>query len=33
MEPMSQEFVTELNDDEVKLNEEINLLLNRIDFQ
>ena len=33
MEPMSQEFVTELNDDEVKLNEEINLLLNGIDFQ
>ena len=30
---MSQEFVTELNDDEVKLNEEINLLLNGIDFQ
>ena len=33
MEPMSQEFVTELNDDEVKLNEEINVLLNGIDFQ
>ena len=33
MEPMSQEFVTELNDDEVKLIEEINLLLNGIDFQ
>ena len=33
MKPMSQEFVTELNDDEVKLNEEINLLLNGIDFQ
>ena len=33
MEPMSEEFVTELNDDEVKLNEEINLLLNGIDFQ
>ena len=30
---MSQEFVAELNDDEVKLNEEINLLLNGIDFQ
>ena len=33
MEPMSQEFVTELNDEEVKLNEEINVLLNGIDFQ
>ena len=33
MEPMSQEFVTELNDKEVKLNEEINVLLNGIDFQ
>ena len=33
MEPMTQEFVTELNDEEVKLNEEINLLLNGIDFQ
>ena len=30
---MSQEFVTELNDEEVKLNEEINVLLNGIDFQ
>ena len=33
MEPMSQEFLTELNDEEVKLNEEINVLLNGIDFQ
>ena len=33
IEPMSQEFVTELNDEEVKLNEEINVLLNGIDFQ
>ena len=33
MEPMSQEFVTELNEEEVKLNEEINVLLNGIDFQ
>ena len=33
MEPMSKEFVTELNDEEVKLNEEINVLLNGIDFQ
>ena len=33
MEPMFQEFVTELNDEEVKLNEEINVLLNGIDFQ
>ena len=33
MEPMSQEFVTELNAEEVKLNEEINVLLNGIDFQ
>ena len=32
MEPMSQEFVTELNDEEVKLNEEINVLLNGIYF-
>ena len=32
IEPMSQEFVTELNDEEVKLNEEINVLLNGIDF-
>ena len=33
LEPMSQEFVTELNEEEEKLNEEINVLLNGIDFQ
>lgn len=33
MEPMSQEFVTELTEDEVKLNEEINSLLDGIDFK
>ena len=33
MIPMSQEFVSELNDGETKLNEEIDDLLNGIDFQ
>lgn len=33
MEPMSQEFVTEIDDNEVKLNEEIDYLLDGIDFQ
>ena len=32
-EPMSQEFVTELDDHERKLNEEIDYLLEGIDFQ
>lgn len=33
MEPMSQEFVTEIDHNEVKLNEEIDYLLDGIDFQ
>ena len=33
MEPMSQEYVTEVDEDEVKLNAEINSLLDGIDFQ
>ena len=33
MEPMSQEYVTEVDADEVKLNAEINSLLDGIDFQ
>ena len=33
MEPMSQEYVTEVDEDEVKLNAEINSLLEGIDFQ
>ena len=33
MEPMSQEFVTELDDEESKLNKEIDYLLDGIDFQ
>ena len=33
MMPMTQEFVSELNDGEGKLNEEIDDLLNGIDFQ
>ena len=33
MEPMSQEYVTEVDENEVKLNAEINSLLDGIDFQ
>ena len=33
MMPMSQEFVSDLNDGEIKLNQEIDDLLNGIDFQ
>ena len=33
MIPMTQEFVSEINDGETKLNEEIDDLLNGIDFQ
>ena len=33
MEPMSQEYVTEVDAEEVKLNAEINSLLDGIDFQ
>ena len=33
MMPMTQEFVSEINDGETKLNEEIDDLLNGIDFQ
>ena len=33
MEPMSQEYITEVDSDEVKLNAEIDSLLDGIDFQ